>query len=322
MCFSEFHSCRGGIPVQVVKFVCASRIPNASIGSGGILQPFVEIGRIAGGGQAVDIVDAQVHIGADGVATTLAQMNALGIAAAFLDEFWLRDSEGHPQPGYEVPGGAWRRINPMAEQAALIHPDRFSYLLRIDRKDPDLPSLIALARTTPYARAMRIMPIPEIEQFANGAYNALCEMAEGAGLPVFVMISGKVELLPRYLTNFPRLTFIVDHCGMPWQPGHLGYFDEVLKLASYPNVALKWAHAQGLFAAPAYPYDDILPYLRRAIDAFGASRIMWASDHSQIKGHSWANLLCYLRDSNALSATEKEWILGRSLRSIVDWPAP
>jgi L-fuconolactonase len=273
----------------------------------------------------MDIVDAQIHIGLEGVEPTLAQMEALGIKAALIDEYWGRGKAGQTtrlEPGYSLPNGVWRNVSPMAELASLLHPNRFSYLLRVDHRDPELENIIKLLKSAPPARAIRILPViseAEAEAFSAGTYSALCEMAQDAGLPVFVFIPGRVELLPRYLENFPRLPFIVDHCGMPWQPGNIGYFDEVLKLASHANVALKWAHAQDRFSTPNYPYDELLPHLRRAINAFGAERVMWASDHSVIPHHSWANLLFYVRDTPKLPTSEKQWILGRSLRTILNW---
>jgi hypothetical protein len=62
--------------------------------------------------------------------------------------------------------------------------------------------------------------------------------------------------------------------------------------------------------------------LLRTIEAFVVDRIMWASDYTVARdqnGNSWAQTLYYLLDSDELSATEKEWILGRSLRRALNW---
>jgi predicted TIM-barrel fold metal-dependent hydrolase len=69
----------------------------------------------------------------------------------------------------------------------------------------------------------------------------------------------------------------------------------------------------------------VLPLLRRAIKAFGVERITWASDYTvahEQHGEAWAHSLYYLLDSDALEQTEKEWILGRSVRQLLHWPAP
>jgi predicted TIM-barrel fold metal-dependent hydrolase len=174
----------------------------------------------------------------------------------------------------------------------------------------------------------------EAAAFAEGAYEPLLEIAQDIGLPVCLFIPGHAELLARYLRKFPRLTLVIDHCGMGFPgipPGRPeaeerrtiapAYFAEVLKLAEFPNCALKWSHAQSRFATPTYPYEPLRPLLRRAITAFGADRLMWASDKTVMFGHRWGDLLYCLRDDPELSREEKEWILGRSARRILSWAA-
>lgn len=289
----------------------------------------------------MEIVDSQIHFGPGGISETLAAMDALGIAAVLADEFWGLDNWG---PGYTLPNGVLRVTTPTVELASAHHPERFSYVKRVDRKDPEVESLIRMVADAPYARAIRILPsltAEELNAFADGAYERIFKTASSVGLPVFAYIAGHVELMPRYLEQFPNVQFIVDHCGMPMEAGisfldaetpegalgksgHAGpdvaYFDEVLKLASYPNVALKWSHAQGMFGVFDYPFKGLIPYLRRALDAFGCQRIMWASDNGGNQtGESWAELLFYLRDCADITGSEKEWLLGKTVRTLLRW---
>lgn len=288
----------------------------------------------------MDIVDAQLHVGRGKIEPTLEAMDALGIRSVLIDEFWgTRSSEKHPthiDPGYALSNGAWRAACPTAEQASLLHPERFSYLLRIDRNDPELEAVMRVAGSSPHVRAFRIQPVWTLEEadaFAGGAYAPLLELAQDVGLPVCVFIPGFVELLEPYLRKYPRLTFVIDHCGMGFPdipPGRresdarrslgIDYLGEVLRLAEHPNVALKWSHAQNRFGVQQFPYEPLRPILRRTIEAFGAERLLWASDKSVIRGHSWSDLLLCLRDDPELSRDEKEWILGRSARRVLDWP--
>src|ERR1700744_1608555 len=93
----------------------------------------------------------------------------------------------------------------------------------------------------------------------------------------------------------------------------------VYEMAQYPHVALKWCHAPGLLSEEDYPYRDVMPLLRQALDAFGVQRVMWASDYTVARGpnaNSWAQCLYSLLDSAQLSRTEKEWLLGGSARHI------
>lgn len=289
----------------------------------------------------MDIVDAQVHLGRGMVAPTLEAMDALGVASAVIDEIWDGLGESHPthiQPGYLLENGAWRAAWPTAEEASIVHPDRFSYVVRIDRRDPQLESVMRFVGTSPCARAFRLQPvwtIDEVDAFANGAYEHLLEIAREVALPLFLFIPGYVGLLEPYARKYSELMFVVDHCGMgfagipPDRPEpearaalDVGYFDQVLRLAELPNVALKWSHAQDLFGAATYPYDALRPVLRRAIEAFGADRLLWASDKSVMVGHTWTDLLHCVREDPELSQDEKEWILGGSTRRILKWPLP
>lgn len=289
----------------------------------------------------MEIIDSQIHFGPGGIDETLAAMDALGINAVLADEFWGLDNWG---PGYTLPNGVLRVTTPTVELAASQHPHRFSYVQRVERLDPEVESLIRMTADAPNARAIRILPsltAEELTAFETGGYDRIFETANSVGLPVFAYIAGHVELVPRYLKKFPDVQFIVDHCGMPMEAGisfldeqtpeqaagstgetgpDLAYFDEVLKLAPYANVALKWTHAQGMFGVSVYPFNALIPYLRRALDAFGVERIMWASDNGGNQtGESWAELLFYIRDCPELSHFEKEWLLGKTVRTLLDW---
>ena len=283
----------------------------------------------------MDIVDAQLHVGRGKIGGTLAAMDALGIRTAILDELWGMQpgaARTHYDPGHALPNGAWRTGFPTAQEAALTHPDRFAFLVRIDRLDTQLESVMRAIGSTKGACAFRLQPVwtkEEAEAFAKGAYEPLLDIAQDIGLPVCWFVPGFVEFLRPYVKKFPRLSFVIDHCGMgfgaipDWQPeperrqaAAPAYFDHVLGLAEFPNVALKWSHAQDRFGVEAYPYAGLFPHLRRAIAAFGAERLIWASDHTVIPRHRWGDMLYYLRDAADISRAEKEWILGRAARRV------
>ncbi len=277
----------------------------------------------------MDIVDAQVHFNRFGsLESGLAAMDAVGVNALLYDEYWEFDARSRILPGYELPNGAFRHVFPLAEAAALLHPERFAYLVRFDRRDPELDSLIATVGIMPQRKAIRVVPwTPEgFAQFGEGADEPVFAAAQRYGVPVFVLLPGRTRLLHRYLRKYPDVQVIVDHCGVELQPGRLhddalSGFSEVLALAQYPNVSLKWTHAPRLSDRP-YPYPDVLAMLLRVVDAFGKERVMWGSDATQTIGHhSWAESLYYIRDTDQLSQDEKRWVLGGSLRRVLEWPA-
>jgi predicted TIM-barrel fold metal-dependent hydrolase len=294
----------------------------------------------------MDIVDCQVHLGPGGAAEMLAAMNALGIHSVLVDEFWMGT---HGDPAYPVGNGATRTTSPTAELAAWMYPGRFAYVVRVDRRDPEMAAVIRMARDARHARALRIlvgMTRAEAAAFAAGEYDALFAAAADAGLPIFVAIFGNTEALPRYLRKHPDVKVIIDHCGVPPSkailpivaqmeglPDSLEYWtkvgeiprqqalDKVLKLADYPNVAVKWAHASAVFETAPYPNEALRPYLRSMLNAFGAERVMWASDITALPtGETWAEVLFTVINNPDLSSSEREHLLGRTARTWLSWP--
>ncbi len=295
----------------------------------------------------MDIVDSQVHIGPGGAAEMVAAMDALGIKSVLNDEWWM----GTPgDPGYRVGDKAFRPTSPTAELAAWTFPGRFSYLVRVDPRDPDLKSVIRFVRDAAYARALRILPgmsRAEVADFAKGVYDDVFALASEYGLPIFVQISGHTHLLERIVKKYPDSRIVICHCGMPpgaklWPifakmeglPDSMDYwrkvgeepldrvFDKVLQAAKWPQVALKWAHAPVMFDAAGYPNLAARPFLRKALDAFGAERVMWASDISANQtGESWAELIFAIRENPQVSAGEREWVMGKTARTWLNWEA-
>ena len=299
----------------------------------------------------MEILDAQVHLNhihpawqtADVEAilgAALAAMDAVGVNGVVISEFWGFDGRHRQQ----LPNGVFRSSYPFSELAAGHEPQRFVYHTVIDLDDPELETQMAALKTKPGAVALRIVPRPEtgaVDRLAGGDFEPFFAAAEKHGVPVFCWLPGRAALLERYLKAFPRQQFILDHCGVGQAPYRNGptaptllsslvescaervkQLDGVLELARYPNLALKWCHAPNLFSEQPFPYRDALPLLRRAIDAFGADRVMWASDYTQARtemGITWAEALHYVLDSDQLSETEKAWLLGGSVRKALAW---
>jgi predicted TIM-barrel fold metal-dependent hydrolase len=302
----------------------------------------------------IEIIDAQVHLNQLGpdwqtasidsvIATGIEAMDAVGIDKVLIGEAHGFDSKFRPL-GEELPNGAIRSAYPFSERAVELHPARFTYHVVIDFQDPELDRLTAEVRTRPGANSMRIVPVPQtgaVDSLEHGEFNALFAAAERHQVPVFAWVPRRAQLLLPYIQRFPNLQFIVDHCGVGVAPLRVGKLpvtmetsltrsrddrlaelERVCDMAQYPNVALKWCHAPGLLSEEDYPYRDVIPLLRQAIDAFGVERIMWASDYTIARdqnGNSWAQCLYYLLDSDQLSRSEKEWLFGGSVRRVLSW---
>jgi L-fuconolactonase len=303
----------------------------------------------------IEVIDAQVHLNQLGpnwqtdpidsvIATGIQVMDAVGIDKVLIGEAHGFDSQFRPL-GEKLPNGAIRTAVPFSERAVELHPDRFTYHVVIDFRDPELDRLTAEVQNRPGANSMRIVPVPqtgEVDSLEHGEFDPLFAAAERHQVPVFAWVPGRAHFLLPYVQRFPNLQFIVDHCGVgvaPLKTGadlpvtmqtsltksrgdRLAELTRVCDMAQYPNVALKWCHAPGLLSEQDYPYRDVMPLLRQAIDAFGVERIMWASDYTIARdqnANTWAECLYYLLDSEELSWTEKEWLLGGSARHVLHW---
>jgi predicted TIM-barrel fold metal-dependent hydrolase len=293
------------------------------------------------------IIDGQLHanqIGprwqeADLEATldaTVVAMDAVGVHGAVLDEFTGLDDRFHMLPGSYHANGAWRPERPFSELAVARYPDRFVWLSRVDHKDPALEEMVAGLRRKPGCVGIRVHAEydgntwrdPEFEQ---GGYSRLFAACEAEQVPVFIMVTPRAETLEPYLRKFPDLTFVIDHIGIAWPAAdtapteRYARLDKIRRLAEYGNLHLKWSHVERLAAEP-YPYPDLVPHFRKVVDAYGPERILWASDFTQavkpgLSPHPapYSHSLHYLLDSSAFSAAEKEWMLGRTVRTVVNW---
>jgi len=274
----------------------------------------------------MDIVDAQVHSNVLGAEMTLAIMDAIGIQAVLVDEYLAPDGKGGLLPGYKVAEGVLRPVGPNAEAAAMRYPDRFGFLMRLEPLDPGIEGWIAVLAASPHLKALRTVTFTPAEGavFESGGFDRLLKAARAHNLPVFVTCPRRVPHLAQYLERFPDIQFIVDHCGVPFDaPRGAASLDDVVAIARYKNVALKWAHAPSFLSAEPYPFPDLEPKLRRVVDAFGPERVMWASDYTvSRRRQNWGESLFGIRHSPSLSQSDKEWVLGRTARTLLRWPAP
>jgi len=271
----------------------------------------------------MDIVDAQVHLNL--VLNTeqlLAAMDSLGIQGVVVDEYWGRGKDGQVLPGYLQPDGMYRAIAPDADAAALRYPERFAYVLRLYPRD-DIAAVVQQLADNPAARAGRLIIRGDdrVEAFAGDEYDACFDAAAKFQLPLCVFAPGNATLVRRHAERSPETVIVLDHAGWPTSPEQI---DDILRLSELPNVVVKWGHGPALFGEGAeYPFAPMFGPLRRYLDAFGAERMMWASDFTAISaGHRWADELFAVRESAQLSQQEKELLLAGTARRIFNWPRP
>jgi L-fuconolactonase len=270
----------------------------------------------------LDVIDAQVHLTLDLDETALlASMNALGITGALLDEHWVTSDQA--LPAAPLPGGAFRPLSLYAHGAAIRHPQRFKYIQRVERTDPELSGVLRMLGASPQCVAVRILLLSAADRsgFTDGAYDEILAGAQEQRLPVCVL-GPDARTLGAVTDRFPRLDLVLDHCGYGRKPQQ---WEAVLAAATLPRVHLKWSHAWRIFG-PLECADAPLAVTRRefhrAIRAYGADRILWTSDVTEEESpQSWSQLLSFVREDPELSDTDKASVLGGAARRVFGWPA-
>jgi predicted TIM-barrel fold metal-dependent hydrolase len=139
---------------------------------------------------------------------------------------------------------------------------------------------------------------PAAEPEQQTLFPLLVEMAHlGVKLWLYSEVE-QVQLLDRMLELLPDLVVVVNHlgfCPSIWnemrvdEHGRPSFdvslppdsLETIVGLARHPNVYVKMS-GQYAFTHQPYPYLDLLPVVERVYQAFGAERMMWASDYPWI----------------------------------------
>jgi len=117
----------------------------------------------------------------------------------------------------------------------------------------------------------------------------------------------------------PHTTFGVDHLARIGITGSIDdtEVDYLCALAKLPNVFVKVSAFYAL-GAKQPPYLDLVPLVRRAYDAFGPERLMWATDSPfQAWSHGYGESITLVRDGlDFLSDSDREWLLRRTAERV------
>jgi len=162
----------------------------------------------------------------------------------------------------------------------------------------------------PLGNGSRWLGHPGYEQmFAVGAEHNLALS--------FLMGVADIPELDRMCQRFPDTPVIVDHvCGIRIKDGIFpdAEIRALGELARHKQAMVKLGPVQALGDGKS-PYLDLLPLIRRLVDAFGPERCMWESDSGgpvpmQNPEQDYASAIALIRDhADFLSATDKDAIL-------------
>lgn len=238
---------------------------------------------------------------------------------------------------------------PWAKWMAASYPDRVACVFKADTiaEEPDVDERVAAAKRSGREVGFRlVLGVPrtgeEVARYRAGVYDPMLAACEQHEMPLFLMATWHLALAAEIAERYPDLTVILDHLGVPQPPTQeldsprFKAVDEVVGLARYPNVAVKFSGAPGLSEEP-FPYTDLWPQLMRYVEAFGPDRLLWGTDISRYDGrvgfdhkegvpledypgkHTYAEALYFVLCTDQLSASDKEAILGGTAQRLVGW---
>jgi L-fuconolactonase len=200
------------------------------------------------------------------------------------------------------------------------YPREFQGVCRVNPQDPAAPDHLS-ALTAQGFRGVRISSAATAEgDWIRGPLMPpLWRRCNELGVPmtVLVPITRVPDLVPLIEAN-PNLTVVIDHmadCPLD-RPDQLKF---LLDLARYPKVFVKLSDMWALSHQP-YPYPDAQDQVKRLLQAFGSSRLMWDTNWPvSLAQLPYAKIVELYRDHLPfLNRSEREDILSKTVQHI--WP--
>jgi predicted TIM-barrel fold metal-dependent hydrolase len=264
----------------------------------------------------------------------------------------------HPEPAKPWPGHhpgaafdvelAIAAMDAVGVDAALVHsdrafcdaaytryPHRFAGVVQFREpltiEDPEA-ELEALAES-PGIVGFRLMPgwpphSPDnlMEALRAGRLDTFFAAGERHGLTLALFAPEQLRDVPAVARAHPSLRIVIDHIGMlvppqvPFSDRLLDTLPDLLALAEFPNIAIKFSRVPGL-STETYPFSDMW---RRAghqiIEAFTPERLMWGSDYTRLQGfRTYAEIVAFLLYADEVSDADRETMFSRSARNWFNW---
>jgi predicted TIM-barrel fold metal-dependent hydrolase len=259
------------------------------------------------------IVDAQIHIWNGGMPSNQAHRQVMAFTA---DEAIALMDEGGVDAAVIHPPSWGPKDHELAAQAVLDYPGRFAILGKLPLDDPESHGKVADWRMQPGVLGLRytFLNDPEKAMLADGSLEWLWTAAERAGVPIAMLATDSLREVGEIAERHPGLRLTIDHLGGRGgnttlkDDAAMEHMPDLLRLARYPNVAVKATGAPGYSSGP-YPFTSMHPYLRQIFDAFGPDRMFWGTDISKMP--------CSWKQCVTMFTEELPWLTGKDLEKVM-----
>lgn len=202
------------------------------------------------------------------------------------------------------------------------YPGMFSGVAVIDQKGSNpTPKMLDLKKKG--VRGFRIAPkTKKVDEWLDGACMeemwstgakegmAMCCLMNPNGLPA----------LDKMCQKHRDTTVVIDHLARIGVTGKIEpeEVDALCKMAKHPNVYVKVSAFYAL-GKKQMPYHDLAPLIKKVYQAFGAKRLMWATDCPyQVQGpHTYKASIDLIKNGLPfLSDDDKSWILEKTAEHV------
>jgi predicted TIM-barrel fold metal-dependent hydrolase len=237
----------------------------------------------------------------------LAEMDSVGVnRAVIVPPTWVGDN------------------NQSVLEGAAKYPSRFAVVGRFNPKAPDAREQMERWLNQGHMLGIRstFHTKPYIDWLDDGSLDWYWKACEQFGIPVMALVPGMARKLLPIAERYPHLKVLVPHMGCSLDSRGSEAFatlDDLLALARYPGISVMVSAAPCYSNGP-YPFRDIQPFISRIFDSYGPRRLLWGSDLSRLKCSYRECLDQFWLSLDFLSEEDKEWILGKTLAAVLNWP--
>jgi len=270
----------------------------------------------------MQIVDAQIHLWATGLPNNKAHIQETSFTAkqavALMDEAGVHAAIIHP-PSWDP------KSHELALAAVNDYPNRFAIMGTLplnraisEKKIPFWKNNVVLGlRYT-------LLEEPHRSWIADGSLDWLWKIAEEEKIPISMLVTDSLIELQNIAERHPELQLTIDHLG--GRGGNttlkdneaMEHIPNLLKLAKYPNVAVKATGAPG-YSGEAYPYPIMQGYLEQIYDAFGPHRTFWGTDITKMPC-SWTECITmFTKEARWLNKNDRALVMGDAICAWWGW---
>lgn len=270
----------------------------------------------APGPAAAPRVDAAVHVwSADPAAYPWSPLDGVELPAAGAEAEQLLETLGSWDfdAAVCVQPRVYGHDHAYLEAALAANPGRVAGVCLIDPGAADAVARLERHVREGGMRGVRVIALGEDDRtwLAGETGDTIWEACAELGVPVSVLVSPPgLGAVRAQAERSPATTTVIDHLGLVTPDLGAEALRALLGCAEAPNLWVKVSALNALSAEP-WPYSDLEPLVRAAVDAFGPERIVFGTDWPYALDHGpWQDQRLALAEAWGLDGAGYDGLFG------------